>query len=74
MKRIDKYQQQCIADYLLERVAGQNNPRRFGKALTGELAGHWRYRVGDYRVICRHEDEQLIVLVVEVGHRRHVYQ
>ena len=74
LKRIDKYQQQCIVSYIQERIATGNNPRQFGKALTGNLTGQWSYRVGDYRVICRIEDELIRVSVVMVGHRRHIYQ
>ena len=49
------------------------DPRRFGKALKANLAGLWRYRVGDYRVLCELRDNELVVLVIAVGHRRDVY-
>lgn len=63
-----------VIRYLDERVAGSSDPRRQGKALAGELAGVWRYRVGDIRILARLEYDQLIVLVVEVGNRREVYR
>lgn len=58
----------------LREVAALDDPRSRGKALTGNLAGLWRYRVGDYRVVCSIEDEMLVVLVVDVAHRREVYR
>ncbi|MEI6745635.1 MAG: type II toxin-antitoxin system RelE/ParE family toxin [Methylococcaceae bacterium] len=50
-----------------------NNPRLQGLALQGDLKGLWRYRVGDYRLVCQINDGELIVLVVEIGHRSVVY-
>ena len=57
----------------MRAVAALDNPRDRGKALAGEWAGHWRYRIGDYRVIARVEDGRMVILVVAVGHRREVY-
>ena len=62
-----------ILSYLDDRIIGANDPRQHGKALRGELGEFWRYRVGDYRILCKIEDEVLIVLVVKIGHRRDVY-
>ena len=61
-----------ITRFLRERVTG--DPRATGKAPTGPLGGLWRYRVGDYRVICEIQDAALRVLVVTVGNRREVYR
>jgi mRNA interferase RelE/StbE len=74
MGRIDYETQRRIYRYLASRIATDANPRRFGKALSGNQAGLWRYRVGDHRIVCKIEDHQLIVLVLRVGHRRLVYQ
>jgi mRNA interferase RelE/StbE len=63
-----------VLRYLRERVAGSNDPRRLGHALTGDHEGLWRYRVGDYRIVAAIEDDHLVVLVVTVGHRREVYR
>ena len=63
-----------IIRYMRERIEGYDDPRRFGKALQYELKGLWRYRVGDYRIICKIKDHELIVLVVEVDHRKDVYE
>ena len=66
--------QDQILRYLRQRIATNDDPRRFGKALSGDKAGLWRYRVGDCRVICDIQDGALRVLVVQVGNRRDVYQ
>lgn len=58
----------------LEGIAKLDDPRSRGKALVGNLAGLWRYRVGDYRIICDIEDDVLVVLVVDVAHRGSVYR
>jgi mRNA interferase RelE/StbE len=62
-----------IIAYLEKRIATDEDPRRFGKPLKAELAGLWRYRVHDYRLICQIRDEVMVVLVVSAGHRRNVY-
>ena len=64
-----------IRAFLRERLAALDDPRQLGKPLTGsELGRFWRYRVGDYRLLCEVQDGALVVLVVEVGHRRDVYR
>jgi mRNA interferase RelE/StbE len=74
LRKLDGSIQQTILRYLRERVATSEDPRRFGKPLRRNLAGLWRYRVEDYRLICRIEDEHIVVLVLQVGHRREVYE
>lgn len=73
LKKLGPNAQREILIYLDERVAGEADPRRFGKALKATLAGLWRYRVGDYRILCQIKDQELLVLVVAVGHRRDIY-
>lgn len=73
LRRIGPQATRAIMAYLDERVAGNEDPKRFGKPLRGTLRGLWRYQVGDYRIICQILDQKLIVLVVAVGHRRGVY-
>jgi len=63
-----------ILRYLRQRIAGSENPRRFGHALTGDRKGLWRYRVGDYLIVAAIEDDRFVVLVVTVDHRREVYR
>jgi mRNA interferase RelE/StbE len=62
----------AIVRFISDRVHGRDDPRLIGKSLRG--AGLWRYRVGDYRVLCRIDDGVLTVLVVELGHARDVYR
>lgn len=72
LKKLDHSISNRIVDYL-DAVAKLKNPRSRGKALVGNLAGIWRYRVGDYRILCRIKDDALEILVVEIAHRRNVY-
>ena len=74
LKKLGSVAQVEILHYLDERVVGEDDPRRFGKGLKSDLSGLWRYRVGDYRVLCQIQDHELIVLVVNVGHHREVYR
>jgi len=74
LKKLDKPIQQRIASFLQKRLADTNDPKQLGKALQGHYAGYWRYRVGDYRLICHLENEQLIIVVVEIGHRKDIYR
>ena len=62
-----------IKGFLETKIKGTADPRLFGKPLRGELHGFWRYRVRDYRILCRIKDDILLVLVVSVGHRKNVY-
>jgi mRNA interferase RelE/StbE len=72
LRKLSPEIQAQILKYLRERIAGSEDPRQFGQALRRELAGLWRYRIGDYRLICRLEDHRLVVLVLHVGHRREI--
>jgi len=73
LKKLDKSTARRIVDYMNNQVVVQEDPRNLGKALTGVLGGYWRYRVGDYRVICDIKNEEITVLVLRIGHRREVY-
>ena len=74
LKKLGHEAQRQILAYLDKRVARNADPRSFGKGLKAELAGLWRYRVGDYRILCQIKDRELLVLVVAVGHRKDVYE
>ncbi len=73
LRKLDKPIQKRLLDWLEDRIEGCKNPRHFGEPLRGELAGLWRYRIGDYRVICEIQDQELVVLALAVGHRREIY-
>lgn len=64
LKRLDKMAQKQILHYLSTRIEGSENPRQFGRSLAGNKKGLWRYRIGNYRVICSLEDKSCIVLVL----------
>ena len=75
LKKLDKSVALRVLDYMDERVAKLPDPRALGKNLVGpKLGSYWRYRIGDVRVICDLQDQALVVLVVEIGHRREVYR
>ena len=71
--RLDKAVQTRIKKYMSE-ITTLDNPRSRGKALTSNLAGLWRYRVGDYRILCRICDDKLIITIIEIAHRSIVYR
>ena len=74
IRKMDAFVQKRILNWLYDRIEGGKNPRHFGKPLKGDSSEFWRYRVGDYRVLCDIQDEKLVVLVLTVGHRRDIYQ
>lgn len=64
-----------IRDFLYDRIQVDEDPRRIGEALVGKhYKGHWKYRIGDYRLVVRFQDAVLVVTVVQVGHRSKVYR
>lgn len=73
LRKLDRQIQKRLIDWLDDRINGCKNPRHFGEPLRGEMVGLWRYRVGNYRIICEIQDEQLVVIALAVGHRREVY-
>ncbi|EIO2207965.1 TPA: type II toxin-antitoxin system RelE family toxin [Salmonella enterica subsp. enterica serovar Muenchen] len=73
LRKMDKQNARRIVDFMDLRIAVAADPRQSGKALKGELGEFWRYRVGDYRILCEIRDNELIILVATIGHRREVY-
>lgn len=75
LRKLDKHTARRIVDFMDERIAGQEDPRSTGKALTGPMLGaYWRYRVGDCRISCNIQDGALRILVIELGNRKEVYR
>lgn len=74
LRKLDRQVAARIVQTLEQRIATLDDPRSIGSALVGEHAGYWRWRIGDYRVIARIEDERIVILVVRVAHRREVYR
>lgn len=73
LRALDVSEQRRILRFLREKILVCDDPRRYGAPLHGAFKGLWKYRVGDYRVICSLEDDRVTVLVLRVGHRRNVY-
>jgi mRNA interferase RelE/StbE len=75
LEKLDKPVARRIAGFLMRRVAHLDDPRSIGQALKGsELGNFWKYRVGDYRIICDIQDERMVVLALRIGNRREVYR
>ncbi|ENM2510318.1 TPA: type II toxin-antitoxin system RelE/ParE family toxin [Salmonella enterica subsp. enterica serovar Poona] len=73
LRKMDKQNARRIMDFMDLRIAVAADPRRSGKPLKGELGEFWRYRVGDYRILCEIRDDELVILAATIGHRREVY-
>ena len=73
-KKLDHYTQLLIKSWITKNLINTDNPRLHGKGLTANRAGQWRYRIGDYRLICQIEDEKLVILALSIGHRRDIYK
>ncbi|AOF97117.1 MULTISPECIES: type II toxin-antitoxin system RelE family toxin [unclassified Sphingobium] len=74
LKKLDRSVARRIITTLEERIATLDDPRTLGSALTGDHAGYWRWRVGDYRVVAQIKDERVVIIIVRVAHRRKVYR
>ena len=74
LHKLSSVLQNDILKYLRERIATSEDPRRFGKPLSYDKHGLWRYRIQDARVVCKIYEDELLVLVVRVGHRKDVYR
>jgi mRNA interferase RelE/StbE len=74
-RELSKLDSKRILKFLQQRIAKLDDPRSLGKALQGSRLGEfWKYRLGDYRLICKIEDQHLLVLVLRVGHRKEIYR
>lgn len=72
--KLDKFTQKMIKGWIMKNLQNCEDPRIHGKALAANRKGQWRYRIGDYRLICHIEDDKLIILALSVGRRREVYE
>lgn len=73
IKKLDRQIQRLLFAWIDKHLEGTDNPRSSGKGLTGDHANEWRYRIGDYRLICDIQDDKMIILALEFGHRREIY-
>lgn len=74
LSKMDPGTRRIIISWLIKNIDGCENPRLYGKGLVGNRSGEWRYRIGDYRVLCDIRDDELVVLAIEVGHGGDVYR
>ena len=72
-KKTDKQTQKIIKAWIEKNLMGCENPRLHGKGLTANKSGQWRYRVGNYRILAEIRDNELVLLLVEAGHRSRIY-
>ena len=72
-KKLDKQTQKIIKAWIEKNLMGCENPHLHGKGLTANKSGQWRYRVGDYRILAEIRDNELVLVLVEVGHRSRIY-
>ena len=73
-RKLDRYTQRMLKAWIDKNLVDCVDPRAHGKDLTANRSGQWRYRIGDYRLLCLIEDEELVILALTVGHRREVHQ
>ena len=73
-KKLDFYTQKVLKAWIHKNIENCENPRLHGKPLSNERSGQWRYRIGDYRLICEIQDNKLIILALSVGHRKEIYK
>lgn len=73
IKKLDKQIQKLLFAWIDKHLKGTDNPRANGKGFTGNHANEWRYRIGDYRLICDIQDDKMVILALEFGYRRDIY-
>jgi len=74
LKKMDKHISSLIIGWIEKNLQGCTDPRQFGKGLTANRSGQWRYRVGDYRLLADIQDEKITILIINIGHRRDIYE
>lgn len=73
LSKLDKSTAKLITSWLLKNLQNCENPRQHGKGLTSNLSGKWRYRIGDYRIIADIQEDKILIMILEIGHRRDIY-
>lgn len=74
LSKLDKQSAQRIVRFFKDRLSISENPKLLGKQLSGELSVFWRFRVGDFRIICEIKDDELVILALRIGHRKDIYK
>jgi mRNA interferase RelE/StbE len=73
-RKLDRYTQRMVKAWIDRNISETDNPRQHGKGLSADRRGQWRYRIGDYRLLCEIQDDRLVILALTIGHRREVYR
>lgn len=74
LKKLDKNVNAMIINWIAKNLDNCKNPRSMGKALLGDKSGYWRYRIGNYRLVCEIRDKEILIIVIGVGHRKEIYK
>ena len=74
IRKLDPATRKLIRSWIEKNLLNTENPRQHGKGLTGNLNQYWRYRVGDYRIVAEINDTEIVIIIVEIGHRRDIYR
>lgn len=74
LKKMDKSTAALIYGWIRKNLEGCDNPRAHGKGLTANKSGQWRYRIGDYRILADINDNKVLILVINIGHRKDIYK
>lgn len=73
LKKLDKETPKLIKKYIEKNITNSVNPKLKGKPLRYDLSQYWRYRIGDYRIICEIKEDEIIIILIDVGHRKNIY-
>lgn len=74
LQKTDKHTRKLIYAWIDKNLQNCEDPRLYGKGLAADRSGQWRYRVGDYRVLANIQDEKIVILILEIGHRKDIYR
>ena len=74
IRKLDPATRNLIKTWIEKNLLNTDNPRQHGKGLTGTLSQYWRYIAGDYRILAEINDTEIVIIIVEVGHRREIYR
>ena len=74
LKKMDRYNASMILGWIRKNLEGCEDPRQHGKGLTANRSGQWRYRVGDYRLLAEIQEDKIVILILNIGHRSDIYQ
>lgn len=74
LEKMDKHTATLVYSWIEKNLEGCTNPYQYGKGLTANRSGQWRYRIGDYRLVCEISEQTITILVLNVGHRKEIYK